>query len=180
MKSRSYFTRIVKGVDSILEGMAVTLSWMFRCPCTVQWPDKMEQALESALPERYRGILEVETRLCTGCQACERSCPIACIAIGTERDPETKERFLTRFDIDAAKCMYCGLCSEPCPTGAIRHTTQFAGACPTLDRLLLRYIEPGQKLVPYKPKTETGPLAPRGSLAAGKLWEPTPFKRRAN
>ena len=179
MKTSLYFARIAKGAVSVLEGMAVTLSWMFRRPSTVQWPDKMERELESALPERFRGILEVEHRICTGCQACERACPIGCIAIGVERDPETKERFLTRFDIDAAKCMYCGLCSEPCPTGAIRHTTQFAGASPELERLLLRYIEPGRRIAPYKPKTETGPLAPRGSLAAGKLKEPAVPERSA-
>ena len=46
-----------------------------------------------------------------------------------------------------------------------------------LDRLLMRYIDPGHKVVPYKPKTETGPLAPRGSLAASKLKDPNPAER---
>ena len=73
------------------------------------------------------------------------------------------------FDIDAAKCMYCGLCAEACPTGAIRHTTQFAGATPQIGRLVLRYIGAGEKLTPYKPKTEVADLAPRGSLAAAQL-----------
>lgn len=177
MNPRSYIARSCRAALSVLEGMAVTLSWMFRRPCTVQWPDKMEQDLESSLPERFRGILEVEVTICTGCQACERACPISCIVVGTERNVETKERFLTRFDIDAAKCMYCGLCSEQCPTGAIRHTTQFAGASPDLGDLLLRYIGPGQKRVPYKPKTETGPLPPRGSLAAAKLKRIDPIRR---
>jgi NADH-quinone oxidoreductase subunit I/NAD(P)H-quinone oxidoreductase subunit I len=165
----SYYSRIADSVTSILEGMAVTLSWLFRRPCTVQWPDKIEKPIEETLPERYRGILEVETKLCTGCQACERTCPIGCILIATERNAETKERFITGFDIDAAKCMYCGLCVDACPTGAIRHTTQFAGATTDLRRLVLRYVQAGEKVVPHKPKTELTGLAPRGSLAAARV-----------
>ena len=38
-----YFKNISNSVLSILEGMAVTLSWMFRRPYTVQWPDKIEK-----------------------------------------------------------------------------------------------------------------------------------------
>lgn len=164
-----YFARIWRGAASILEGMAVTLSWMFRRPSTVQWPDKIERPVEEMLPERYRGILEVETKICTGCQSCERACPIEVILIGMERNAETKERFITRFDIDAAKCMFCGLCVEACPTGAIRHTTQFAGATPDPIRLVLRYVRQGDKIAPYKPKSEASGLAARGSLAAEKL-----------
>jgi formate hydrogenlyase subunit 6/NADH:ubiquinone oxidoreductase subunit I len=165
----SYISRIVTSAASILEGMAITLSWLFRRPCTVQWPDKIEKPIEATLSDRYRGILEVETKTCTACQMCEKTCPIGCILITVERNAETKERLITGFDIDAAKCMYCGLCAEACPTGAIRHTTQFAGATPQIGRLVLRYIGAGEKLTPYKPKTEVADLAPRGSLAAAQL-----------
>ena len=164
-----YLSRVVTSAASILEGMAVTLSWLFRRPCTVQWPDKIEKPIEDTLSERYRGILEVETKTCTACQMCEKTCPIDCICITVERNAETKERFLTGFDIDAAKCMYCGLCAEACPTGAIRHTTQFAGATPDILRLVLHYVAAGEKVVPYKAKTEVVGLAPRGSLAAAQL-----------
>ena len=112
-----YFKNISNSVLSILEGMTVTLSWMFRRPYTVQWPDKIEKHIEDTLPERYRGILEVETRLCIACLACMKECPIEVIAITVERNAETKERRITQFDIDASKCMACGLCVEACPTG---------------------------------------------------------------
>jgi len=167
---RLYFNRIARSASATLEGLAVTLSWVFRRPCTVQWPDKIDKPLEETLPERFRGILEVEVRVCTGCQACERTCPIGCILVRTERNAQTKERFITGFAIDAAKCMYCGLCVEACPTGAIRHTTQFAGATTDLGRLVLRYVPEGTRVVPYKPSAEPpAGLAPRGSLAAAHL-----------
>jgi len=167
---RQYVNRIVHSAGAVLEGLAVTLSWMFRRPCTVQWPDKIERPLEETLPERFRGILEAEMRLCTGCQACERASPIGCILGRTERNAQTKERFITGFAIDAAKCMYCGLCAEACPTGAIRHTAQFAGATTDLQRLVLQYVPEGSRVVPYKPSGEPpADLAPRGSLAAAHL-----------
>ncbi|MBF0245573.1 MAG: NADH-quinone oxidoreductase subunit I, partial [Planctomycetes bacterium] len=68
---KQYLSNICKSANSILEGMAVTLSWMFRRPCTVQYPDKLDQTVEASLPENYRGILEVDTSLCTGCLSCE-------------------------------------------------------------------------------------------------------------
>ena len=159
-----YFKNIYRGLFSTLEGMAVTFSWLFRRPITIQYPDKMEQPLEETLPEKSRGILEVEMSICTACLACEKTCPINTIAINVERNAETKERFITRFDIDAAKCMYCGLCVEACPTDAIRHTTQFAMSTDNLDNLHLEYVSSGEKIVPFKPKDEKPPLRPSGSI----------------
>jgi len=146
-----YLSRVVTSAASILEGMAVTLSWLFRRPCTVQWPDKIEKPIEDTLSERYRGILEVETKTCTACQMCEKTCPIDCICITVERNAETKERFITGFDIDAAKCMYCGLCVEPCPTGAIQHTREFEGTMISVQNLTFRFVPDPLKPTPvYK------------------------------
>ena len=88
----------------------------------------MPVRVQDTLPFRYRGILEVDLEICTGCLACERACPIDCIVIVVDKDPQTRQMLLSQFDIDIAKCMYCGLCSEPCPTGSIHHTTEFEGA----------------------------------------------------
>src|SRR6266496_1922152 len=82
--------------------------------------------VQETLPKRYRGHLEVDMAICTNCKACERECPISCIAITDSEEPD-KKRWMTQFDIDLAKCMYCGICSEVCPTGAIHHSPEFEG-----------------------------------------------------
>ncbi|MBI3186060.1 MAG: 4Fe-4S binding protein [Myxococcales bacterium] len=157
MPVSEYVGHIKDTVKSAWEGMSVTLSYMFRRPITVQYagPELAEQSgdlIQHRLPSRYRGFLEVDTEICTACQACERACPIACIAIQIEKDPASpKQRVMTRFDIDEAKCMYCGLCVEPCPTGAIQHTREFEGAQRFLPNMVLRFVDPAKPVPPYKP-----------------------------
>jgi NAD(P)H-quinone oxidoreductase subunit I len=123
-----YFTRIARAATTTFEGMAVTMSWMFRKPSTIQYPfhpsaPHTRLGGPETLPERYRGFLEVDTAVCTACLACERACPIEVISIAVEKVTMPGEaapvRAMTRFDIDLSKCMFCGLCVEPCPTAAM-------------------------------------------------------------
>jgi len=146
----AYIGNIVDTFTSIFDGMAITFSQFFRPAYTVQYPDRMPLRVQDTLPYRYRGILEVDLEICTGCMACERACPINCIVIDARKDKQTKTLSLHRFDIDMAKCMYCGLCSEPCPTGSIHHTREFEGADYSLESLVRRFVKiPVQA---YKPK----------------------------
>jgi formate hydrogenlyase subunit 6/NADH:ubiquinone oxidoreductase subunit I len=164
MMKNEYFANIKNSVSSIFEGLAVTASWMFRRPCTVQYPDKIEKPIEEELPERYRGLLEVDLAYCTACMACEKACPIECISIDLVKNAETKERHLVKFDIDAAKCMYCGLCVEACKFESIRHTSEFAASNANLDNLILRFIPEGEKIVPRKAKGDPPPVTPKGEI----------------
>jgi len=145
-----YVQNIKETVSTIFEGMAITASHLMRKPYTVQYPDRMAVRVQDTLPFRYRGILEVDLEICTGCLACERLCPIDCITIVADKDPVTKQLLLSQFDIDIAKCMYCGLCSEPCPTGSIHHTTEFEGADYSLESLIRRFVK--DPVIAYKPK----------------------------
>jgi formate hydrogenlyase subunit 6/NADH:ubiquinone oxidoreductase subunit I len=145
-----YFSNITSAFTTTFEALSVTFSHLFRKPYTVQYPDRIPVRIQDTLPYRYRGILEVDLEICTGCLACERACPIDCIVIEAEKDKNTKEMILRRFDIDIAKCMYCGLCSEPCPTGSIHHTREFEGADYSLESLVKRFVR--VPVAAYKPK----------------------------
>src|SRR3954464_15962014 len=136
MDLSQYIKSISTAANTILEGMAVTFSHLFREPITVQYPEKLDRPITEMLPPRYRGFLEVQMDICTGCKRCERSCPIECIAIDLVKNPPTKKQAMTRFDIDMGKCMYCGLYAEACKfesTGAKLHAREFEGAAPTSD-----------------------------------------------
>lgn len=134
-----YFMNIVRSCTSIFEGMAITLSWMFRKPHTVQYPDRMGCTVAESITDGFRGLLEVDTGLCTGCLLCARTCPIDVITIEATKLPDGT-RALTRFDINASSCMYCGLCTEACATGAIRHTKQFEFAVDDIRKLHLHFV----------------------------------------
>jgi len=161
-------------VRSFWHGMSITLSHLARRPVTVQYPDRTPLPVRDMLPPRYRGFLEVDATICTGCQACERACPIACIQINLEKDPANpKQRVVTQFDIDEAKCMFCGLCVEPCPTGSIQHTREFEATRKAVDSLVMRWVPDPEKPVPfYRPvKGQDPPRAKVGEILKKRLAE---------
>lgn len=173
----NYFTNIIKAAVSIFEGLSVTLSYMFRKPITIQYPDRIAKPVSEMLPEGFRGLLEVDAGICTACMACMKRCPLEVIYIETERDPETRKNFLSRFDIDAAKCMVCGLCTEVCPTGAIRHSTEFEACTANVINLMLQYVQPGDKIPAYRLVKDQPPQGRKQNepyRAIKKEWDAAP------
>ncbi len=172
-QSVSEYTGAIKDtVKSFWHGMSITLSHLLRRPITVQYPDRTPMPVRDMLPPRYRGFLEVDAAICTGCQACERACPIGCIQITLEKDPANpKQRVVTQFDIDEAKCMFCGLCVEPCPTGSIQHTREFEGSQRNIRNLTFRWADALNPFPVYKvdKNAEYYPRAPLGSILRAKL-----------
>ena len=169
---REYFGHVTDVVKTFWEGLSVTLSYMIRRPITTQYPDRTPKRVADMLPPRYRGLLEVDMAVCSGCMACERACPIAVIKISTDKDPQNpKQRVITQFDIDNAKCMFCGLCVEQCPTGSIAHTREFEATRKSVDALVMRWVPDPEKPAPfYRPvKGQDAPRAPVGELMRKRL-----------
>jgi NADH-quinone oxidoreductase subunit I len=122
---KEYLRNTWLGIYTVLVGMKVTLSHLFKPKVTIQYPDVRIQ-----LPERARNRLYVNIDDCIGCDQCSRACPVDCIEIetvkalpgedlGTTSNGKRKALWVTKFDIDIAKCCYCGLCVYPCPTECI-------------------------------------------------------------
>lgn len=154
-----YFKNIANATATIFEGLTITASHLFRRPITIQYPDRTKKPVKEMLPEVYRGFLETEIAICTGCTLCQQACSIQCIDIeitkfeapqASGEKPTPPQRLISKFDIDIGKCMFCGLCAETCPTGAIRFTREFERATPKLEELVFKFVK-GEPVVPYKP-----------------------------
>ncbi|MBI4042352.1 MAG: NADH-quinone oxidoreductase subunit I [Deltaproteobacteria bacterium] len=131
---REYFTTIYKTVSTIAKGMAVTLRTSFEPKATLAYPD-----VKPLLPERTRGRLHNIVEDCIGCRACERACPVDCIAMDLETRGPDEPRPLTskesgaiarkyrvpRFDIDFSLCCWCSLCVFACPTHCLTMTKEY-------------------------------------------------------
>lgn len=144
---RSYLKNITETVTTLFDGLTITFSHLFRQPITVQYPDRTQKPVVQTLPDRYRGILDLDDAKCIGCLLCMQICPIDCIYLEAVKLEGRKGKAPTIFNIDIAKCMYCGLCAEVCPTGAIFHTRRFEGATENVKEMMHRHItaEEGQK-----------------------------------
>ncbi|MBI2092076.1 MAG: 4Fe-4S dicluster domain-containing protein [Deltaproteobacteria bacterium] len=160
-----YFKNIFESAATVFEGLTITASHMFRKPITIQYPDRTLSPVIEMLPSRYRGFLEVDMKICTGCTLCMQACPIQCINIeiakktpSPQPSPSRGEgdgggvpmRLITKFNIDIALCMFCGLCTEPCPTGAIRFSKRFENATEDINKLMFKFVEEGKPVAPYK------------------------------
>jgi len=166
-----YFGNISRTVLTLSEGLAVTTSYLFRKPVTIQYPDRTPKPLAQMLPKRSRGILELDSDLCTGCTLCMKQCPIDCIDIEIVKDETTKLRSLSKFDINIGKCMFCGICVEACQAQALHHSNEFEGGMKDINRLTLKFINQPKPVAKLK-KDEPIEAKPLGSLIRPLLQEP--------
>lgn len=124
-------------------GLAMTLSYLFREPATINYPFE-----KGPLSPRFRGEHALRRypsgeERCIACKLCEAICPaqvstntnpyyvvtsilhrycVLCWSQAITIEAETRadgSRRTTRYDIDMTKCIYCGFCQEACPVDAI-------------------------------------------------------------
>jgi len=119
-------TRVASYLKSLmllefLQGMWLTLKYMFKPKYTVNYP--FEKFPQSA---RFRGLHALRRypngeERCIACKLCEAVCPASCITIDAA-PREDGTRRTTRYDIDLFKCIFCGFCEESCPVDSIVET----------------------------------------------------------
>jgi NADH-quinone oxidoreductase subunit I len=118
----------------VLKSLKTTLSVALRPPVTVQYPE-----VHRPVPERERAfpllLWDAETvePFCTGCQACERACPVDCMTVTMRDNPKYKtgeskrRKIVDTFWIDYGRCMRCNICVEVCNFDAIAMNNTWSG-----------------------------------------------------
>ncbi|MGE5462788.1 MAG: 4Fe-4S binding protein [Syntrophothermus sp.] len=67
-------------------------------------------AVRTEPPKRYRGALDYDPKLCTGCALCVKDCPSNAIQLAII--DRAKKRYVLKYDMD--RCVYCGQCVVNC------------------------------------------------------------------
>jgi len=75
-------------------------------PVTLRFPDTAPVA------PRYRGMVEFDPALCTGCATCAFVCTSAAIKFRSRRDTYN-------WSYDAGQCTFCGRCADGCEAHAV-------------------------------------------------------------
>lgn len=137
------------GAWSLLVGMKITLTHVFRGPVTSQYPrERIEMS------KAYRNVIvliEIEgigSHDCIDCNACVRVCPSDCIVIEGERPEGMRKRRATLFEVDFALCSECGLCLDVCPTDTLGYSREYDQAGYGRNDFLY------DLLVPYRDREE--------------------------
>lgn len=133
----SFINRNIRAflLTELLQGMFLTLRYMFRPKITLNYPYE-----KGPLSPRFRGEHALRRypngeERCIACKLCEAICPAQAITIEAEPRDDGSRR-TTRYDIDMTKCIYCGFCEEACPVDAIVEGPNFEYATETREELM--------------------------------------------
>ncbi len=152
--SRGYFKKVFRGIKSVIGSFSTAVPYLFgsgdlRKEVTEQYPDPVSSRTPDDLPPRTRGLLFNDIERCTGCQECERVCPVQCITVANELGADPSKMWVAVFDIDFSRCIFCGLCVEACQPASLTHTKQYEGAVYELPNLVASFgrgrITPAQR-----------------------------------
>ncbi len=143
----SYFSKVNIGIKTVIKGLALSLSYLFKKPVTLQYPHEKKK-----IADRYRGSIRLKRNdegalKCIACGNCEKICPAYAIKLVTFVPEGSKKKQLSEFYVDLGLCIYCGLCVDSCPVDAIEHSIEYEVATRKKEDLILRLDKLGEKNV---------------------------------
>ena len=149
-----YIKTIFNSLISLATGMKMT-GYYFTHTKEIITQEYPENRKTLKLADRFRGEVIMphnanNEHRCTGCQACEISCPNGTIKIITKNEimPDgKKKKRIDKFVYNLSMCTFCNMCIEACPSEAIKMGQEFEHS--VLDRKLLIKIlnKDGSKLM---------------------------------
>ncbi len=146
--------RGLRGAVSLLQGLAITFSYLFKPAITVQYPEK-----RALIPLRYRGrlVLPVDpdkgTDRCTACMRCVKICPNHSIDIEKEVGPDGRPRpRAAKYLYNVGTCIFCNLCVETCPFFAIVMSDDHELATTDKQKLVIDLVAEKRRLTGKKGK----------------------------
>lgn len=110
-------------------------------------------------PPPFRGLIEQDASLCTGCRTCAYVCSPKAISFAEEHETGITWNFF------AGQCSFCGLCVQYCPTHAITNRGKLPPV--TGDQSLLKVAHE----VLYQPCASCGkPIIPLPEEALEQVY----------
>jgi formate hydrogenlyase subunit 6/NADH:ubiquinone oxidoreductase subunit I len=137
---------IRRALDQLNQGIRAVLPYALNSrtgnlqkEVTEQYPDRMSSRLEHELPARFRGTLENDTSICTGCGDCVAACPQKCIELKTDSNPDPSKLWVTQFRVDFSQCVYCSICVDVCEPESLKHSRKFEFFAGDRSQLIVDY-----------------------------------------
>jgi len=151
----TYVTDLIKGIWSLVVGLAITGKYFVSRHKTVHYPRKV---IEKENTDSFRGPIELvglpkdpSTPKCISCMLCVQACPSNCITVKKQAAPKMTPEQQKEFDEAVARgenpkkptapknpaeyhydftyCSLCACCVEACPVNSIKfsHEIYLAG-----------------------------------------------------
>jgi NADH-quinone oxidoreductase subunit I len=149
----NYINEVIRGVITLLKGMAVTGKYFFTSPKTIVTQKYPENRKELVMFDRFKGEVimphnDKNEHNCTGCGICEINCPNGSIEVITKAEEVDgkKRKAIDMHIYHLSMCTFCGLCVKTCPSNALAFGQAFEHA--VFDRKQLTKVlnKPGSVL----------------------------------